>query len=61
MGQLRGLMKPGPGRGGEVRLVLPLEDRGREIEFLLPGRFELTPQIVNRIGVLEGVREVADL
>ncbi len=26
-----------------------------------PGRFELTPQIVNRIGVLEGVREVADL
>jgi DNA polymerase-3 subunit alpha len=61
MGQLRGLMKPGPGRGGEIRLVVPLEDRGREIEFLIPGRFELSPQIVNRIGVLDGVREVVDL
>lgn len=61
MPQLRGLMKQGPGRGGEIRLVLPLEDRGREVEIVLPGRYEMSPQVVNRIGVLDGVREVIDL
>ena len=61
LAQLRALMKPGSGRGGEIRIVLPLSERAREVEMILPGRFELSPQTVNRISVLDGVREVIDL
>jgi len=56
---LRGLMKPA-GRGGEIRLVMALEDRGREVEIVLPGRYEISPQVLSRISVLDGVTEVTE-
>jgi len=57
---LRGLMKPA-GKGGEIRLVMALEDRGREVEMVLPGRYEISPQVLSRISVLEGVSEVVEM
>jgi len=56
---LRGLMKPA-GRGGEIRLVMTLEDRAREVEMVLPGRYEISPQTLSKIGVLDGVNEVIE-
>ena len=59
-GQIRALLKVVPGRGGEIRLVMPLEDCGRELEFALPGRFEVSPQVVSRLSVLPGIAEIID-
>lgn len=56
---LRGLMKPA-GRGGEIRLVMTLGDRRREVEVVLPGRFEISPQVLSRISVLDGITEVTE-
>ncbi|MEQ1717301.1 MAG: DNA polymerase III subunit alpha [Hyphomicrobium sp.] len=58
---IRTLLKPGPGRGGEVRLVMGLEDCAREVEFALAGRFEISPTVVSRLSVLNGVRDVFEL
>ena len=59
LADLRGYMKAAP-RGGEVRIVLPLEDRGCEMEFILPGRFDVSPQDAGRISALAGVREIVE-
>jgi DNA polymerase-3 subunit alpha len=48
-------------RGGEVRLLLPLDDRGCEMEFLLPGRYEISPQDAGRICAIAGVREILEI
>ena len=61
MTRIRGLLKGGPGRGGEIRLVLALDDCGRELEFALPGRFEISPQVVSRLSVLAGVSEIIEM
>ena len=47
-------------RGGEVRLVLPLFERGCEMEFVLPGRYEVSPQDIGRLGALACVADVVD-
>ena len=47
-------------RGGEVRLLLPLEDRGCEMEFLLPGRYEVSPEAAGRISAMAGVAEILE-
>ncbi|MBR2537003.1 MAG: DNA polymerase III subunit alpha [Hyphomicrobium sp.] len=47
-------------RGGEVRLLLPLEDRGCEMEFLLPGRYEVSPDAASRISAMAGVAEILE-
>lgn len=47
-------------RGGEVRLVLPLFERGCEMEFVLPGRYEVSPQDIGRLGTLACVADVVD-
>jgi DNA polymerase-3 subunit alpha len=57
IGDMHASLKPSA-RGGEVRLVLPLEDRGCEMEFLLPGRYEISPQDAGRISALTGVVEI---
>ena len=31
-------------RGGEIRIVLALDDRNREMEFVLPGRYDVSPR-----------------
>ena len=47
-------------RGGEVRLVLPLLDRGYEMELLLPGRYDVSPQETGRIASLAFVAEIIE-
>ena len=59
LSDLRASLRPG-GRGGEVRLVLPLEDRGCELEFVLPGRYEISPQDAGRMSAVSGVIEVVE-
>jgi DNA polymerase III subunit alpha len=61
MANVRAVMKPSGTRGGEIRLVLPLEGRGRELEFVLPGRYEVSPQDTNRLSAMAGVVEVAEV
>ncbi len=60
LADVRANLKPGA-RGGEVRLVLPLEDRGREIEFVIPGRFDVTPADAGKISAMAGIAEVVDV
>ncbi len=59
--QLKGLLKPGGGpqsKGGEVRLVLPLGLR--EIEILMPGRYDVSPGQAGRLTTVPGVLEVLE-
>ncbi len=48
-------------RGGEIRLVLPLEDRNREMELILPGRYEVSPQEAGRLAALPIVAEIIEI
>jgi DNA polymerase-3 subunit alpha len=48
-------------RGGEIRLVLPLEDRNREMELILPGRYEVSPQEAGRLAALSIVAEIIEI
>ena len=59
LGDLRASLKPGA-RGGEVRLVLQLDDRGREIEFIVPGRYDVSPQVAGKISALADVLDVSE-
>ena len=59
IGDMHANLKPSA-RGGEVRLLLPLEDRGREMEFLLPGRYEVSPEAAGRISAMAGVAEIIE-
>ena len=56
---LKALLKPG-GKG-EIRLVLPLEDRGRELEFALPGRYDVSPAQAGILATTPGVVEVLEI
>ncbi|MFN3869013.1 MAG: OB-fold nucleic acid binding domain-containing protein [Hyphomicrobiaceae bacterium] len=52
----------GPGRkGGEIRLVLPLAERGREVEIIVPGSFDVSPQQVGRLSTVPGVVAVVEM
>ena len=61
LGDIRTLLKPSGARGGEIRLIMPLEDRGKEMEWTLPGRFELSPQDLGKLSTVPGVAEVVDV
>ena len=56
---LKALLKPG-GKG-EIRLVLALDDRNRELEFSLPGRYDVSPAQAGILSTTPGVREVLDI
>jgi len=43
------------GGRGEIRLVLALDEPARELEFMLPGRFDLSPSRVSEIRTVPGV------
>ncbi|MBA2125130.1 DNA polymerase III subunit alpha [Hyphomicrobium methylovorum] len=47
-------------RGGEIRLVLPLQDRGREVQFILPGRYEVSQQDAGKFEALPVVTEIVE-
>ncbi|WP_409560583.1 DNA polymerase III subunit alpha [Hyphomicrobium sp. MC8b] len=48
-------------RGGEIRIVLPLEDRNREMEFVLAGRYDVSPREAIRIEALPIVAEIIEI
>jgi DNA polymerase-3 subunit alpha len=47
-------------RGGEVRIVLPLLDRGCEVDLILPGRYDVSPLEAGRIAALPIVVEIVE-
>ena len=49
------------GGKGEIRLVLPLDDRGREIELIIPGRYDVSPARAGIISTTPGVAEVLEI
>jgi DNA polymerase-3 subunit alpha len=51
----------GARKGGEVRIVLPLADRGSEIEFTVPGRYDVSPAAAGRFSTLPGVLDVVEI
>lgn len=60
--ELKSQLKPPPAgrKGGEVRLVMYLGDRSREIEFKVPGRFDISPAIAGRLSTVPGVLEIQE-
>jgi DNA polymerase-3 subunit alpha len=56
--ELKGLLRSG-GKG-TLCLSVPLDDRGREVEFAMPGRFDISPAQRGAIATLPGVLEVLD-
>jgi len=57
--EMRQRLKPAQ-RGGEVRLVLPLLDRDCEMELILPGRYDVSPQDAGRIAALAVVAKIIE-
>jgi DNA polymerase-3 subunit alpha len=57
MAEVRAALRPGR---GEVSLVLPLDDAGREVEVALPGRFDISPQQQGQLSAIPGVLAVID-
>ena len=64
MADLKSSLRPGSQsanrRGGEIRLVLPLNDQGREVEIILPGRYDVSPAQAGQLSALPGVLGVAE-
>ncbi len=58
VGELKSSLKPGR---GEIRLSLPLWERGREMELVLPGRYDVSPNEAGYISSLPGVAEVVEV
>ena len=56
-------LKPGQDgrKGGEVRIVLPLHDKGQEIEIAVPGRYDVSPRVAGRLSTLPGVLEITEI
>ncbi len=50
-----------PGGKGEVRVVLPLAETDREMEFAIPGRFDISPAEAGALSVVPGVVEVVEM
>ena len=50
-----------PGGKGEIRLVLALGDRGKEVEFVVPGRYDVSPAIAGILATIPGVVEVLEI
>ncbi len=61
--ELKSHLKAAPGagsKGGEVRLLLPLDDQGREIELTLSGRYDVSPSQAGHLSTVHGVLEVLE-
>ena len=57
--ELKTLLKPG-GKG-TVCLSMALDDKGRELEIVLPGRFDVSPVQKGALSTVTGVLEVIDV
>ena len=51
----------GPKSGGEIRVVLELDDRERTLEIDLPGRYDVGPKMQGHLSTIPGVLDVSDL
>ena len=58
LAELKARLKPGK---GFVCLSMALADRGRQVEFAMPGRFDTSPAQKGAIATLPGVLEVVDV
>ncbi len=56
--ELRNTLRPGR---GEIRLVIKLEERAREMEFAMPGRYDVGPMLRGTLLTVPGVIEVLDM
>jgi DNA polymerase-3 subunit alpha len=64
LGELRGLLAAGgppSGKGGEVRVVIEIAERGHAIEVAIPGRYDTGPQARGLLSTVPGVIEVAEM
>jgi len=59
LAQLKSQLKPG-GKG-EIRLVLELADRGKQVEFGIAGRYDVSPMIAGVLSTVPGVVEVLEI
>ena len=55
--ELRSHLRPGR---GEIRLVVPLPEESREVEIVLPGRYDVSPSCRGLISTVPGVLEVME-
>ncbi len=56
------LLSPTAGnrRGGKISIVLPVPDRRREVEVVLPGSYDVSPSAAGVLSTMPGVREVVE-
>ncbi len=59
LAELKSSLKPGP--KGEIRLVLPLEEKGAELELVLPGKYDVSPAQRGAMMTVPGVVEVVEI
>jgi DNA polymerase-3 subunit alpha len=59
LSEMSGQFQPAA-RGGEVRLLLPLDDRNCEMELVLPGRYVFSQQEIGRFSCLPFVEEIIE-
>ena len=57
--ELRKLLKPG-GKG-TIELAMTIEEKGREVAFVIPGRFDISPAQQGAISTVPGVLEVLEI
>ena len=48
-------------KGGEIRLVVALGRQGREVEIILPGRYDVSPSQAGQLSTVAGVLDVAEV
>ena len=48
-------------KGGEIRIVMAVPDRGRELEFVVPGSYDVSPQQAGALSTVPGVLEVVEV
>jgi DNA polymerase-3 subunit alpha len=58
LAQIKARLKPGK---GEVRFVLPLGDRGKEVELSAAGRYDVSPAMAGVLSTMPGVSEVLEI
>jgi DNA polymerase-3 subunit alpha len=59
LAEVRAKLRPAS-RGGEIRLVLPMPDIGREMEFIVAGKFEVAPKDRGELAAIAGVLDVIE-
>ena len=48
-------------KGGQIRIVMAIPDRGRELEITVPGTYDVSPQQAGALSTVPGVLEVVEL